>query len=40
VRVVVLTGEGSAFCSGANTGWMASEPDAGVDYLRTRMLAF
>lgn len=40
VRVVVVTGEGSAFCSGGNTAWIASEPDAGVDRLRTRMLAF
>ncbi|MET0997072.1 MAG: enoyl-CoA hydratase-related protein [Marmoricola sp.] len=40
VRVVVVTGEGSAFCSGGNTGWIASEPEAEVDYLRTRMLAF
>jgi enoyl-CoA hydratase/carnithine racemase len=40
VRVVVVTGEGSAFCSGGNTGWIASEPDAEVDYLRTRMLGF
>jgi enoyl-CoA hydratase len=40
VRVVVVTGEGSAFCSGGNTGWIASEPDAGVDHLRTRMMAF
>jgi enoyl-CoA hydratase/carnithine racemase len=40
VRVVVVTGEGSAFCSGGNTGWIASEPDASVDYLRTRMIAF
>jgi enoyl-CoA hydratase/carnithine racemase len=40
VRVVVVTGEGSAFCSGGNTGWIASEPDAEVDYLRTRMMAF
>ncbi len=40
VRVVVVTGEGSAFCSGGNTGWIASEPDAEVDYLRTRMIAF
>ena len=28
VRVVVVTGEGSAFCSGGNTSWIASEPDA------------
>jgi enoyl-CoA hydratase len=40
VRVVVVTGEGSAFCSGGNTGWIASEPDAEVDRLRTRMIAF
>lgn len=40
VRVVVVTGEGSAFCSGGNTGWIASEPDASVDHLRTRMIAF
>jgi enoyl-CoA hydratase len=40
VRVVVVTGEGSSFCSGGNTGWIASEPDAGVDHLRERMLPF
>ena len=40
VRAVVVTGEGSAFCSGGNTSWIASEPDASVDYLRTRMIAF
>ncbi len=40
LRVVVVTGEGSAFCSGGNTGWIASEPDAEVDYLRTRMMGF
>ena len=40
VRAVVVTGEGSAFCSGGNTGWIASEPDAQVDYLRDRMIAF
>ena len=40
VRAVVVTGAGSAFCSGGNTGWIASEPDASVDYLRTRMIAF
>ena len=38
MRVVVVTGEGTAFCSGGNTGWIASEPDAEVDYLRTRMI--
>jgi enoyl-CoA hydratase/carnithine racemase len=40
LRAVVVTGEGTAFCSGGNTGWIASEPDATVDYLRTRMIAF
>jgi enoyl-CoA hydratase/carnithine racemase len=40
VRVVVVTGEGSAFCSGGNTSWIASEPDATVEQLRERMLPF
>jgi enoyl-CoA hydratase len=40
VRVVVVTGEGSAFCSGGNPTWIAGEPDASVDHLRTRMIAF
>ena len=40
VRAVVVTGEGSAFCSGGNTGWISSEPDASVDHLRTRMMPF
>jgi enoyl-CoA hydratase len=40
VRAVVVTGEGTAFCSGGDTGWIASEPDAGVDHLRDRMMAF
>jgi enoyl-CoA hydratase/carnithine racemase len=40
VRVVVVTGEGSAFCSGGNTSWIASEPEAGVDHLRDRMMPF
>ena len=40
LRCVVVTGEGRAFCSGGNTSWIASEPDATVDGLRTRMLAF
>jgi enoyl-CoA hydratase len=40
VRVVVVTGEGSAFCSGGDTSWIASEPDATVADLRRRMLPF
>jgi enoyl-CoA hydratase/carnithine racemase len=40
LRVVVVTGEGSAFCSGGDPRWIAGEPDASVDRLRTRMLAF
>lgn len=40
VRAVVVTGEGTAFCSGGDTSWLASEPDASVDDLRTRMVAF
>ena len=40
VRVVIVTGEGSAFCSGGNTSWIAGEPDAEVDQLRTRMVGF
>ncbi len=40
VRAVVVTGEGSAFCSGGDTSWIVSEPEATVDDLRTRMIAF
>src|SRR5689334_5297366 len=40
VRAVVVTGEGSAFCSGGNTSWIAGEPEATVDQLRSRMLPF
>jgi len=40
LRVVVVTGEGSAFCSGGDPRWIAGEPDAPVDRLRTRMIAF
>lgn len=40
VRVVVVTGEGSAFCSGGDTGWISSEPEASVDQLRNRMVPF
>ncbi|NQU37350.1 MAG: enoyl-CoA hydratase/isomerase family protein [Actinobacteria bacterium] len=40
VRAVVVTGEGKAFCSGGDLGWLGSEPDASVDALRTRMMGF
>lgn len=40
VRCVVVTGAGTAFCSGGDIGWIASEPDATVDQLRNRMLPF
>lgn len=40
VRAVVVTGAGTAFCSGGDIGWIASEPDATVDHLRHRMLPF
>jgi len=40
VRAVVVTGAGSAFCSGGDLGWIGAEPDATVDDLRARMRAF
>ena len=40
LRVVVVTGAGSAFSSGGDTSWIAGEPDASVDLLRGRMLPF
>lgn len=40
VRAVVVTGSGTAFTSGGNTAWIASEPDATVARLRERMEAF
>ncbi len=40
VRVLVVTGGGTAFCSGGDTSWITAEPDASVADLRTRMLTF
>jgi enoyl-CoA hydratase/carnithine racemase len=40
LRAVVVTGAGSAFCSGGDTSWIGSEPEASVDDLRARMLPF
>jgi enoyl-CoA hydratase len=40
LRAVVVTGAGTAFCSGGDTGWIAGEPDATVDHLRSRMIRF
>ena len=40
LRALVVTGAGSAFCSGGDTSWIAGEPDASVDHLRTRLLTF
>jgi enoyl-CoA hydratase len=40
VRCVVVTGAGSAFCSGGDTGWIGAEPGAPVARLRDKMLPF
>ena len=39
VRVVVVTGEGSAFCAGGDLSWIEAG-GAEVDLLRTKMFAF
>jgi enoyl-CoA hydratase len=40
VRAVVVTGEGSAFCSGGDLSWIAESPDMTVDAIRDRMMPF
>jgi enoyl-CoA hydratase/carnithine racemase len=40
VRCVVVTGEGTAFCSGGDLSWIAESPDLSVDAIRDRMLPF
>jgi len=40
VRAVVVTGVGTAFCSGGDLSWIGGEPGATVDDLRARMLPF
>jgi enoyl-CoA hydratase/carnithine racemase len=40
VRAVVVTGEGSAFCSGGDLSWIGESPDLTVDTIRDRMLPF
>ncbi|MFL6238386.1 MAG: enoyl-CoA hydratase/isomerase family protein [Actinomycetes bacterium] len=40
VRAVVVTGAGSAFCSGGDVGWIGADPNASVAALRARMMPF
>src|SRR3954451_1612264 len=40
VRAVVVTGEGSAFCSGGDLSWIGESPDLTVMAVRERMLPF
>jgi enoyl-CoA hydratase len=40
VRAVVVTGEGTAFCSGGDLSWIGESPDLTVDAIRDRMLPF
>lgn len=39
-RAVVVTGEGTAFCSGGDLSWIGGSPDMSVMALRQRMLPF
>jgi enoyl-CoA hydratase/carnithine racemase len=40
IRAVVVTGEGTAFCSGGDLSWIGESPDLTVDSIRDRMLPF
>ena len=40
LRVVVVTGEGKAFCAGGELSWLAESGTMTQDQLRTRMLDF
>lgn len=40
LAAVVVTGNGTAFCSGGDLSWIAAEPDATVADLRVRMTTF
>ena len=40
VRAVVVTGQGSVFCSGGDLSWIESGAAAGPDGIRARMLPF
>lgn len=40
VRAIVVTGAGSAFCSGGDLSWIGGSPDLAVGALRERMLPF
>jgi enoyl-CoA hydratase len=40
VRAVVVTGAGTAFCSGGDLSWIGESPDLGVGAIRDRMLPF
>jgi enoyl-CoA hydratase len=40
VRAVVVTGDGSAFCSGGDLSWLGESADLTVSTIRDRMLPF